>query len=222
MPLLMVINQGDFVMLSVDRSAALSTDDDLFCLSTSKIIQTPFGMAVTYGDPHLGQMTRDRLAQSEIAEPSQLEAIILDERLRFINELPEEEDLSDSGVIVTYTTVGSEGSLTRSQWLQPLEDAEAVTDTGDSATCFSGSLKKKRKNGDLMLLNLHKGIEKINPNKPLAKRVRQCAKLLAKLNMKMSKISPDIAPGCDIAVQLNDNSVWSCMYIDGALRLVDF
>jgi hypothetical protein len=220
MPLVMVINQGDFVMISADRSVAMSPDDDLFCFSTSKIVETPFGMAVTYGDPYLGKMTRDRLVSSEVAESSQLQAMILGERMKFINELPE-EDLRDSGVIVTYTTVGSEGPQTRSQWLQPLENNEELTDTRISATCFCGSLEKKI-NGDQILLKLHTAVEKINTNKSLASRIRQSAKLLAKLNKKMSKNSLDIAPGCEIAVQLNDNSVWSCKHIEGAYRLVDF
>jgi hypothetical protein len=222
MSLIMVINDSDFVMVSVDRTTIPTTLDENYYCPSSKISKTPFGLAATFGDAHLGLMTRQKLMSTEVADQEEFAHIILDQWNTFIEELPErEEDMDYCGAVVTYCTVGIHGQRTQGEFMIPPSALDKLIEVDGVHGGFWCDSNAGRRVIRRRLAKLTEHLANIRTDSRIS-RIREYAKLMTKLHKEVSKISTSATPECDIAVQMDNNAVWACRKIDGEFRLIEF
>jgi hypothetical protein len=221
MSLIMVINDADFVMVSVDRTTVPALDEDYYCPS-SKTSKTDFGLVTTFGDAHLGLMIRQKQLNTDVADQAEFAGIIEDECNAFIEKFPErEQDMNSCGTLVTYCAVGIHGNKTQSEWLMSATCMEKLIDLDGVQGGFWCDSKAGRKVIKRQLNKLSKHMANIRTDSRIS-RIREYAKLMTKLHKEVSQVSTCATPECDIAVQMDNNAVWACRKIDGEYRLIEF
>lgn len=207
MTLIMVINEEDFVMLSADHRVTIRGEGstDTYEDTCHKIVATPFGLVTTFGDEDLGDSIKERLKTADIVEAFDIQEMILEERAAFAQSLPEcVDELKRAGVVATYCFANQNGVVTQSRWLHPHINDRGLTKTGRLNATFPADVAQH------FMMMLAEGMVDIWPLEDRESKINLCAALLTRINAEVHTMSPKVSASCDIAVQLEDNSVWSC------------
>lgn len=207
MTMIMVINEEDFVMVSADHRVTIRDEGvpDTYEDTSHKIVATPFGLVTTFGAEDLGDSIKECLKSAEIVEAFDIQELILAERQAFAERSPEcVDDLKCAGVVATYCFANHSGVATQSRWLHPHINEHVLTKTGRLNAIFPGDLAQH------FMMRLTEGMVDIWPLEDRESKINLCAALLTRINAEVHAMSPKVSPGCDIAVQLEDNSIWSC------------
>jgi hypothetical protein len=207
MSLIMVINEEDFVMLSADHRVTIGGEGipDTYEDTCHKIVATPFGLVTTFGAEDLGDSIKERLKTAEIVEAFDIQEMIIEERAAFAELSPEcTDDLKCAGVVATYCFANHSGVVTQSRWLHPHINDRGLTKTGRLNAIIPADVAQH------FMMRLTEGMVDIWPLEDRESKIHLCAALLTRINAEVHAMSPKVSPGCDIAVQLEDNSIWSC------------
>ena len=213
----MVINEDDFVMLSADHRVTIRGEGipDAYEDTSHKIVAMPFGLVTTFGAEDLGDSTKECLKSAEIVEAFDIQEMILAERKAFAEQLPEcTDELKCAGVVATYCYASHNGVYTQSRWLHPHINDQGLTKTGRLNATFPADLAHH------FMTLLAEGMVEIWPLEDRESKINLCAALLTRINEQVHAVSAKVSPGCDIAVQLADSSVWSCQAQSDRFELV--